>query len=86
MGRGAYTTHGFRPAFKDWATETTSHSWDVIELALVHQVGDRVEAAYRRGDLLEKRCSLMQNWADYCLQQVEISIRTMPLHTNHIRK
>jgi integrase len=60
------TTHGFRSAFKDWASERTSFANEVSEAALAHVVGDRVEAAYRRGDLFEKRRRLMDAWAQYC--------------------
>lgn len=60
------TVHGFRSTFRDWAAETTPFPSDVVEMALAHAVGNKVEAAYRRGDLFEKRRSLMQTWADYC--------------------
>jgi hypothetical protein len=65
MGQKA-TTHGFRSTFKDWATEQTEFSDEVSEMALAHSVGDKVEAAYRRGDLLDKRVKLMEAWAAYC--------------------
>lgn len=68
MGRGDITTHGFRSTFRDWCSEKTSHSHAVAEMALAHTIGNAVEAAYRRGDLLEKRKILMQDWADYCNQ------------------
>ena len=64
---GIATAHGFRSSFKDWATEQTDFSTEAIELALAHAVGNRVEAAYRRGDLLEKRRLLSQAWGDFCL-------------------
>lgn len=57
------TAHGFRSAFRDWAAETTSHPREVAELALAHTVENKVEAAYRRGDLLEKRRAMMEDWA-----------------------
>jgi integrase len=63
---GVATAHGFRSAFKDWATEQTDFSNEVIELALAHSIG-KVEAAYRRGDLLEKRRLLSKAWGDFCL-------------------
>ena len=66
MGRGDLTVHGFRSAFRDWAAEQTSHPNHVVEMALAHTIGDKVEAAYRRGDLLAKRRALMQDWAGYC--------------------
>ena len=64
---GIATTHGFRSSFKDWATEQTDFSTEAIELALAHTVGNKVEAAYRRGDLLEKRRLLSKAWGDFCL-------------------
>jgi integrase len=66
MGRGDITVHGFRSTFRDWAAERTSFPSEVVEMALAHAVGDKVEAAYRRGDLFEKRRSLMAEWAMYC--------------------
>jgi integrase len=66
MGYGEVTTHGFRSTFRDWAAERTNFPRDVAEMALAHAVGDKVEAAYRRGDLFEKRRRLMEAWADYC--------------------
>ena len=59
------TTHGLRSSFKDWATETTNHANEVSEMALAHKISNAVEAAYRRGNLYEKRCQLMNDWADY---------------------
>ena len=64
--RPGITVHGFRSTFRDWAAETTSFPNHVIEMALAHSVSDAVEAAYRRGDLLEKRRKLMEAWASYC--------------------
>jgi integrase len=57
------TAHGFRSTFRDWVSECTQHSGEVAEMALSHAIGDKVEAAYRRGDLLEKRIALMTDWA-----------------------
>jgi integrase len=65
MGR-AITVHGFRSTFRDWAAERTNFPSEVAEAALAHVVGDKVEAAYRRGDLFEKRRRLMEAWAEYC--------------------
>ena len=59
------TAHGFRSSFRDWAAETTSYPNEVAEMALAHVVKNRVEAAYRRGDLLEKRRELMESWSVY---------------------
>ena len=57
--------HGFRSSFRDWAAETTAHPNEVCEMALAHAVGDETEEAYRRGDLLQKRAKLMEDWAAY---------------------
>ncbi|RYH33636.1 MAG: site-specific integrase [Alcaligenaceae bacterium] len=59
--------HGFRSTFRDWAAECTPYPGDVVEMALAHTIANKVEAAYRRGDMLAKRAPLMQEWADYCL-------------------
>ncbi|MBA4788383.1 MAG: tyrosine-type recombinase/integrase [Rhizobiales bacterium] len=59
------TAHGFRSAFRDWASEETNFPREVCEMALAHAVENRVEAAYRRGDLFEKRRQLMKAWSDY---------------------
>jgi integrase len=64
--RPALTVHGFRSTFMDWAHESTNHPKVVIDMALAHKVGDKVEAAYRRGDLFVKRTKLMAVWADFC--------------------
>ena len=66
MGRGDITVHGFRSTFRDWVEETTNYAGTVAEAALAHVVGDKVEAAYRRGDLFEKRRKLMAAWATFC--------------------
>jgi len=63
-GKGV-TVHGFRGAFRDWAAETTAHPNEVVEMALAHAIGDKTEAAYRRGDLFEKRRALMEDFASY---------------------
>jgi integrase len=66
MGAGNLTVHGFRSTFTDWAHETTDFPDIVIDMALAHKVDDGVRAAYRRGDLFEKRRKLMEAWANYC--------------------
>jgi integrase len=66
MGRDTITTHGFRSAFRDWGAEQTAYPSEVLEMALAHTVGDKVEAAYRRGDLFEKRRRLAADWAKHC--------------------
>jgi len=64
--RPGFTTHGFRSAFKTWASEATNHPNIVSEAALAHTIPDKVEAAYRRGELLTKRTALMRDWTAYC--------------------
>lgn len=68
MDRGDITVHGFRSTFRDWCSEEAGNAFsrEVSEHALAHSLPDKVEAAYRRGDLLDKRVMLMQAWADYC--------------------
>ena len=65
MGRPGLTAHGFRSTFRDWAAERTNYPADVAEMALAHSVSNKVEAAYRRGDLFEKRRKLMEDWAAF---------------------
>lgn len=65
MGRTDITVHGFRSCFRDWAAERTAYPNHVVEMALAHVVGNAVEAAYRRGDLLDKRRRLMNEWSRY---------------------
>lgn len=60
------TTHGFRSTFSDWAAEQTNFPSEVREMALAHAVGNKVEQAYRRGDMFEKRRQLAEAWARYC--------------------
>ncbi len=71
MDLGHFTVHGFRSTFRDWAAEVTDHNPETIEMALAHAVANKVEAAYRRGDKLEKRMALMEDWASWCLPQAE---------------
>ena len=66
MGRDDLTVHGFRSTFRDWAAERTDFPSEVAEMALAHAVGDKVEAAYRRGDLFQKRRQLMDAWSEFC--------------------
>lgn len=65
MGKGAFTTHGFRSSFRDWAEDETSHPRELAEMSLAHLVGDETERAYRRGDALVKRRHLMEDWARF---------------------
>jgi integrase len=66
MKRNDITVHGFRSTFRDWAAETTAFPNHVLEMALAHKIENKAEAAYRRGDLFDKRKKLMAAWADYC--------------------
>jgi integrase len=66
MNRGDITSHGFRSTFRDWAAERTNYENHVVEMALAHAIPSAVEAAYRRGVLLDKRRQLMDEWAEYC--------------------
>jgi integrase len=66
MGRDDLTLHGFRSTFSDWTVEKTNAQTEVREMALAHVVDDKTEAAYRRGDLFEKRQQLADAWARYC--------------------
>lgn len=65
------TVHGFRSTFRDWAGDCTNHQHEVAELALAHTEGDKVVAAYRRGDMFEKRRRMMNDWANFCDATVE---------------
>lgn len=67
LGAGAFTVHGFRSTFRDWVGEATKFQREVAEAALSHAVGDEAERAYRRGDALQKRRTLMAAWENYCL-------------------
>lgn len=68
MDRTSITVHGFRSTFRDWAAETTGYPREVCEMALAHTIGNATEAAYRRGDLFDKRRRLMDEWAKFCNQ------------------
>ena len=68
MGHIDTTVHGFRSTFRDWAAESTAYPQHVAEMALAHTIGDKVEAAYRRGDLFTKRTRMMEDWARFCNQ------------------
>jgi integrase len=71
MGRSDLTAHGFRATFKTWASERTSFQNEIVETSLAHAIGGKVEQAYRRGDLFEKRRRLMQQWATFCTTPVD---------------
>ena len=78
MNRGELTVHGFRSTFRDWAAEATNHPREVAEAALAHALRDRTEAAYQRGDLMEKRRRLMDDWAKFCARPAIPQAPTAP--------
>jgi integrase len=67
--RSGLTVHGFRSSFASWAVERTNNPKDICEMALAHKVGSETWEAYQRGDLLDKRRTLMNAWARYCGQK-----------------
>jgi integrase len=77
--RPGTTVHGFRSSFRDWAAERTNYPREVCEMALAHAIPDAVEAAYRRGDLFEKRRRLMADWATWCSRPVPTGATVMAL-------
>lgn len=83
MDRGDITMHGFRSTFRDWCAESAGNSFprEVCEHALAHSLPDKVEAAYRRGDLIEKRKVLMQVWADYCFTMAFSATHLEPMQS-----
>lgn len=85
MGRGDLTVHGFRSTFRDWAAETTGYTREVAEQALAHALENKVEAAYRRGDLFEKRRRLMADWAQFCAAIQPRTADVVPLHARMAR-
>jgi len=66
LNRTDVTIHGFRTTLRDWVAEQTNYSWELGEMALAHKFHSKTEAAYQRGDMLDKRRLMMQEWADYC--------------------
>lgn len=73
------TVHGFRSAFRDWAAECTGYAHEVCEMALAHVIANKAEAAYRRGDLFEKRRRLMADWASFCNRPSAGSEKVTPI-------
>lgn len=80
MARVDITVHGFRSTFRDWAAERTNYPNHVVEMALGHVIGDKVEAAYRRGDLFDKRRKLAEAWAMYCSARQQLDAKVTPIH------
>ena len=71
--------HGLRSTFRDWAAERTQYPGDMAEVALAHRINNVVEAAYRRGDLFEKRTRLMAEWASYCASDSRAGVKVVPI-------
>lgn len=69
MGHASITVHGFRSSFRDWAAEQTTTPGDVVEAALAHMIRNKVEAAYRRTNYLDKRRGLMEAWGEFSVTQ-----------------
>jgi integrase len=80
MSGNGYTVHGFRSSFRDWCAEQTNYPRELAEAALAHTLPDKVERAYQRGDLLEKRRRLMSEWAKFCAKPVAKSGDVVALH------
>ena len=71
------TVHGFRSSFRDWAAECTGYPHEVCEMALAHTIGNKAEAAYRRGDLFDKRRRLMDEWAEHCSSKTQVGAKIL---------
>jgi integrase len=80
----AAVVHGFRSTFRDWASETTAYPRDVCEMALAHAISSKVEAAYRRGDLFEKRARLMEDWAEFCATPAHAGAEIAPIRARQV--
>jgi len=81
MEQNEITVHGFRSSFRDWAAESTAYPNEMVEMALAHTIGNKVEAAYRRGDLFEKRRRMMQDWSNFCDTVIKAG-EVIPLKSN----
>lgn len=82
IGRGDLTAHGFRSTFRDWVAEATNYQGEVAEAALAHTLGDKTEAAYQRGTMLEKRRRLMDDWGAVCSSvTAPTNVVTLPTRT-----
>jgi integrase len=80
----AVTVHGFRSAFRDWAAESTGFAHEVCEMALSHVIANKSEAAYRRGDLFDKRRKLMEAWAVYCATPASDADNVTPIRAEMV--
>ncbi|NPD68932.1 integrase arm-type DNA-binding domain-containing protein [Lichenicola cladoniae] len=79
LGHGHITVHGFRSTFRDWAAESTNYPREVAEAALAHTLRDRVEAAYRRSDLFDKRRQLLSEWEAFCARPARMTGDVVPM-------
>ena len=86
MGHDAITVHGFRSTFRDWAAEQTSFPREIAKLCLAHQVGNEVERAYRRSELLAKRRELLTQWADFCASACDAPKQPEPKPAEPVRQ
>ena len=84
-GETKATVHGFRSTFRDWASERTAYPRDVAEMALAHSIGDEVEAAYRRGDLFERRKLMMEEWATFVRTTPSAKVVQSAIHTDNLQ-
>jgi integrase len=80
MGHTEITVYGFRSSLRDWGAERTNFPNEVLEMALAHVIDDKVEAAYRRGDLFQKRRQLMEAWARFC-ETPRVQAGVVPMRT-----
>ena len=80
MNRADLTVHGFRSTFRQWAAEATEYPREVVEAALAHMLRDKVEAAYQRGNPLERRRSMMADWAVFCASPPSLPSSTLYQH------
>lgn len=78
------TVHGFRSSLRDWAAECTGYAHEVCEMALAHTIGNKAEAAYRRGDMFEKRRRLMADWANYCASERAAGATVTPIRNTGV--
>lgn len=81
MGRADLTVHGFRSSFRDWAGDATDYPRDLAEMALAHTIKDKVEAAYRRGDMLERRAVMMTAWAEFADRGPAVGEKVVPIRS-----
>jgi integrase len=84
MERNDLTVHGFRSTFRDWAAESTAYPPEVVEMALAHTISNKVEAAYRRGDLFVKRARLMEEWGRFCVTVKDTSANLIAINRSEV--